>query len=68
MLGKELAFDTCILFFFGIGVEKVMLEHLKVLQVRVMVKLDWNSFLKIHLKIVNVPSEVYSKVWWGRRV
>ena len=43
MFGKELAFDTCILFFFGIGVEKVMLEHLKVLQVRVMVKLDWNS-------------------------
>ena len=67
MLGKELAFDACILFF-GIGVEKVMLEHLKVLRVRVMVKLDWNSLLKIHLKIVNVPSEVYSKVCWGRTV
>ena len=53
MLGKELAFETCMLLF-AIGVEKMMLEHLKV-QVGVIVKLDWNSPVEIHLRIDGMP-------------
>ena len=67
MLGKELAFGVCMPLF-AVGVEKVVLKYLKVLRVRRMVRWDWNSVLKIHLKIDDMPLEVYSKVLWGRRM
>ena len=64
MLGKELAFGVCMPLF-AIGVEKVLL---KVLQVRRMVRWDWNSPLDNHLNVGDIPMEIFSQAWRGRRV
>ena len=65
MLGK--GFETRRLHFAN-GVEKVMLEHLKVLQVRGMVSWDWNRLLDIRLNVGDLPMEIFSQARWGRRV
>ena len=64
MLRKELAFGVCVLPF-AIGVEKVLL---KLLQVRRTVQWDWNSLLDNHLNVGDIPMEIFSQAWRGRRV